>query len=199
MSASPVNLVLSFEEARRVVEEQAALVLADGIRASQTESVDLLAACGRVLVEPVLADRDLPPFPRSTRDGYAVRSSDLSQLPATLDVIGEIKAGEKLESIPSNIDGGQAAAIMTGAPVPVGADAVVMVEYTTRHGELVEIARGVADGENVVPRGAEARQGKMLVERGDRLTDASHCAGCIRRPIAIACVQAPAGRGADHG
>ncbi len=173
MSASPVNLVLSFEEARRVVEEQAALILADGIRSGPTESVDLLAACGRVLVEPVLADRDLPPFPRSTRDGYAVRSADLSQLPATLDVIGEIKAGEKLESIPSNIDGGQAAAIMTGAPVPAGADAVVMVEYTTRHGERVEIARGVADGENIVPRGAEARQGSVLVERGDRLTDAA--------------------------
>lgn len=168
MSVSPVqSKVLSFEDARRVVEEQAAHVHARG-----TESVDLLAAGSRVLAEPVLADRDLPPFPRSTRDGYALRAADLAQLPATLDVIGEIKAGETLERIPSHVGGGQSVAIMTGAPVPTGTDAVVMVEYTTRHGERVEIAKGVASGENVVPRGAEARQGNLLLDRGVRLTEA---------------------------
>ena len=96
MSGTPVNSnVLSFEDARRVVEHQAALIRASGN--SATESVELLAAAGRVLAEPVVADRDLPPFPRSTRDGYAVRSADLSELPATLRVIGEIRAGETLE------------------------------------------------------------------------------------------------------
>ena len=169
MSAAPVkSVVLSFEDARRAVEEQATRV-----SAGATESVDLLAAAGRVLAEPVLADRDLPPFPRSTRDGYAVRASDLSLLPATLDVIGEIKAGAKLEGIPGNIDNRQAVAIMTGAPVPAGADAVVMVEYTVQRGKHVEVTRSVVPGENVVPRAAEAREGAVLLERGVRLNEAA--------------------------
>ncbi len=162
------SIVLSFEDARRVVEKQAALVQAGAV-----ESVDLLAAAGRVLAEPVLADRDLPPFPRSTRDGYAVRSADLSQLPATLDVIGEIKAGEKLDKIPANIGSGQTVSIMTGAPVPAGADAVVMVEYTSLRGRQVEVTRGVVRGENIVPRGAEAREGSVLIDRGVRLNEAA--------------------------
>jgi len=168
MSAAPTNIVLSFEDARRVVEEQAALVQASG-----TECVDLLTAAGRVLFEPVAADRDLPPFPRSTRDGYAVRSTDLAQLPATLEVIGEIKAGEKLDRIPRNIAHGQTASIMTGAPVPAGADAVVMVEYSSQRGKQVEITRSVVAGENIVACGAEARAGSRLLDRGVRLNAAA--------------------------
>jgi len=174
MSPLPAgSIVLSFEEARRVVEQQAALIRAGHIQASGTESVDLLAAAGRVLSERVTADRDLPPFPRSTRDGYAVRSADLSSLPATLDVIGEIKAGEEPDRIPPNVGGGQAAAIMTGAPVPAGADAVVMVEYTSQQEHRVEITHSVTPGENVVPRGAEAREGTLLLDRGLRLNPAA--------------------------
>jgi molybdopterin molybdotransferase len=162
------STVLSFEYARRVVEGQASLVGPSG-----TEIVDLLAAAGRVLAESVVADRDLPPFPRATRDGYAVRSADLSSVPATLDVIGEIKAGEKLERIPVSIGHGQAVSIMTGAPVPEGADAVVMVEFTSQVGKRVEIRRSVTAGENVVPRGAEARQGAALLDSGSRLNEAA--------------------------
>jgi molybdopterin molybdotransferase len=173
MSAPAANSrLLSFEDARRVVEEQAALILASKA-AGATERVDLLDAAGRVLAEPVAADRDLPPFPRSTRDGYAVRSGDLSHLPVRLEVIGEIKAGEKLERIPRRIDSGKTASIMTGAPVPGGADAVVMVEYTTPQGKQVEITKGVAPGENVVPRGAEAKEDAPLLERGLRLNEAA--------------------------
>jgi len=169
MSAPPTNsIVLPFEDARRVVEEQARLV-----SASATESVDLLAAPGRVLAEPIVADRDLPPFARSTRDGFAVRSADLAHLPVPLNVIGEIKAGEKLDRIPANIGSGQSASIMTGAPVPAGADAVVMVEYSSQRGEQVEILRSVASGENIVPRGAEAREGAALLARGFRLNEAA--------------------------
>jgi molybdopterin molybdotransferase len=167
MAEAPSN-VLSFEEARRAVEAQAALV-----KAPAAESVDLLAAAGRVLAEPMVADRDLPPFPRSTRDGFAVRSADLSTLPAALEVVGEIKAGEKLDRIPANIGSGQCVAIMTGAPLPSGTDAVVMVEYSSQRGKQVELTRGVASGENVVPRGAEARQGSVLVDRGQRLREAA--------------------------
>src|SRR5271166_2320690 len=127
MAAPPAqSQVLTFEEARHAVEHHASQVP----RASD-ETVDLLHAAGRVLAEPVLADRDIPPFPRSTRDGYALRAADLVELPAKLNVIGEIKAGESLDRIPS-LHTGQAVAIMTGAPVPDGADAVVMVEFTAR-------------------------------------------------------------------
>jgi len=176
MSAAPVNIVLSFEDARRVVEAQAALVRTSNVPASG-ESVDLLAAAGCVLSEFVAADRDIPPFSRSTRDGYAVRSTDLSQLPAMLEVIGEIKAGEKLDRIPRNIGRGQTASIMTGAPVPASADAVVMVEYSSRHnsqdGTQVEITRSVVPGENIVARGAEAREGARVLDRGVRLNAAA--------------------------
>lgn len=160
--------VLSFEDARHTVEQQAALVRPVG-----TESVDLLSAAGRVLAEAITADRDLPPFPRSTRDGYAVRSADVVHVPATLDVIAEIKAGEKAANLPAHIDPGQTAAIMTGAPVPDGADAVVMVEYSSARENRVEISRSIQSGENVVPRGAEARLGSVLVEQGRCLNDAA--------------------------
>ena len=169
MSALPVqSTVLTFEDARRVVENHAARIPLPGM-----ETVDLLDAAGRVLAEPVLADRDIPPFPRSTRDGYAVRSADLTNLPATLDVIAEIRAGEKPEAIPSHLGPGQTASIMTGAPVLSGADAVVMVEYTSRQGSRVEITRTVTSGENVVPRGAEAAHGSGLLNPGVRLNEVS--------------------------
>ena len=80
--------VLTFEDARRVVEEQAR-----EISPNASEIVDLLPASGRVLAEAITADRDIPPFPRSTRDGYAVHAADLAVLPAKLTVVGEIKAG----------------------------------------------------------------------------------------------------------
>ena len=168
MPVAQVPGVLSFEDARRAVEQHASQV-----RQPKTESVDLLAASGRVLADPIFADRNLPPFPRSTRDGYAVRAADLARVPATLDVIGEIRAGETLENIPKQIGNGQAASIMTGAPVPSGADAVVMVEYTAQQGKRVEITRSIKPGENIVPSGAEAQQGGVLVERGVRLNDAA--------------------------
>jgi len=169
MSANPdTSKVLSFEDARRVVEHEASLV-----RAGETETLELLASAVRVLAGAIFADRDIPPFPRSTRDGYAVYSGDLSKLPATLEVIGEIKAGEKLENIPATIARGQTASIMTGAPVPGGADAVVMVEYTSQHGQQVEITRQVVAGENIVPRGSEAQQGSLLIPPGTPLTDAA--------------------------
>lgn len=168
MPVAQIPGVLSFEDARRVVDDEAAK-----IETGATEPIELLAASGRVLAEPIFADRNLPPFPRSTRDGYAVRSADLGQVPVALDVIGEIKAGEKLDKIPTRIGSGQAASIMTGAPVPNGADAVVMVEYTSQKGSQVEITKSVSAGENIVPSGAEAKQGSVLVERGARLDAAA--------------------------
>ena len=167
MAAPPTqSLVLSFEEARRAVEEQASQIVAGG-----SETLALLQAAGRVLAEPITADRDIPPFPRSTRDGYAVRAADLEMLPTKLSVIGEIKAG--LLQLPSALHPGQTFSIMTGAPVPQGADAVVMVEYTSQKGDSVEITKAIASGENIVPQGAEAKRGSLLLDRGARLNEAA--------------------------
>jgi molybdopterin molybdotransferase len=120
----------------------------------------------------VFADRNFPPFPRATRDGYAVRAADLAKLPATLEVIGEIKAGAAAHAT-LKVGSGQAAAIMTGAPAPPGCDAVVMVEYTSRDGEQVTITKGIAAGDNIVPVAAEAKRGDRLLSPGVRLDHAA--------------------------
>jgi molybdopterin molybdotransferase len=96
---------------------------------------------------------------------------DLSTLPAKLKVIGEIKAGPL--QVPSPLHRAEAFSIMTGAPVPPGADAVVMVEYTSQQGDSVEITRGVAPGENIVAQAAEAKRGSLLLDRGTRLNEAA--------------------------
>ena len=158
----------SFEDARHTVEKHAT-----GITPTVLETASLLEADGRVLAETLLADRDFPPFPRSTRDGYAIRSSDLSQLPAQVRLVAEIKAGASTKDSDISIGSGEAARIMTGAPVPKGADAVVMVEYTEEREGMIHITRSVTAGENVVPTGSEAKQGATLVSKGALLTDAA--------------------------
>ena len=156
------------------------------------ETVDLLAGLGRVLAEGIVADRDFPPFDRATRDGYAVRAADLAQFPARLEVVGEVKAGDWPDPGLCSVGRGQAVEIMTGAPLPAGADAVVMVEYTsagqcshpnvakdatlgwgTLVERFVEVRHNVSVGENFVPRGAEARAGHALLDRGRRLDHAA--------------------------
>jgi molybdopterin molybdotransferase len=132
------------------------------------ETVPLLEAGERVLSEPLLADRDLPPFSRSIRDGYAVRCRDLASLPVRLQVVGEIRAGIAPERMPG-LRPGQTAEIMTGAPLPAGTDAVVMIEHTVREGDGVVVQQSVSPGENVVPRGAEAKQGDRLLAPGTRV------------------------------
>jgi len=158
---------MSFEDARHLVEQHAGLV-----SPGEAETAEILSAYGRVLAETIAADRDFPPFSRATRDGYAVRAQDVAQVPTSLQVIGEIKAGGAHDPA-FNIQPGQAASIMTGAPLPHGADAVVMVEYTSQAGNSVEIQRSVKTGENFVPRGAEACQGQTLLEKGTRIDHAA--------------------------
>jgi len=160
--------ILTFEEARHLVEAHAAEVGPRG-----KDLVELLDAAGQVLAEPVVADRNFPPFRRATRDGYALRAADLGQLPAKLEVVGEIKAGASLADSAIQVGAGQAASIMTGAPVPDGADAVVMVEYTWREGDSVSIDRPIASGDNLVPAGSEAKRGERLLEPGMRLDHAA--------------------------
>ncbi len=168
--ASPPDhsLILTFEEARRVVEEHASRLCP-----RSHETVGLLQAAGRVLAETIVADRDIPPFPRSTRDGYAVRTADLTLLPAQLRVVGEIKAGPIAGKVSSTLNQGEAFSIMTGAPVPQGADAVVMVEYTSVRDERVTVSRAVVPGENIVTQGAEAKHASVVLERGTQLNESA--------------------------
>ena len=116
-------MILRFSEARQTVIEK---ISASGLR-PQSETVELAAAAGRVLAEPISADRDYPPFDRATRDGYAVRAADLAAAPAELKLLGEVRAGSVFDG---TVSPGECVSIMTGAPLPPGADAVVMVEYT---------------------------------------------------------------------
>ncbi|MBI3478393.1 MAG: molybdopterin molybdotransferase MoeA [Acidobacteria bacterium] len=166
-AASSTPGVVSFEEARHIVERHAGTV-----SPREPESVTLLGASGRILAESIDADRDFPPFARAARDGYAVRAADLATTPARLELIGEIKAGD-IPATSFQVGSGLTASIMTGAPLPSGADAVVMVEYTTQTGSTIAISRGVKTGENFVPRGSEARQGQRLLDPGTRLDHAA--------------------------
>jgi molybdopterin molybdotransferase len=159
--------VLTFEQARHMVEEHSAT-----LRPRGKELVELLDGVGHVLAEPVLADRNFPPFPRATRDGYAVRAADLARIPATLEVIGEIKAGGTADAT-LKVESGQAVSIMTGAPAPPGCDAVMMVEYTSREDNQVTITKGIATGDNIVPIASEAKRGDRLLSPGVRVDHAA--------------------------
>ena len=156
--------IVSFDEAHAAVHTYCERLLA---RPKQIEDVPLLQSLGRVLAGPVAADRDFPPFPRATRDGYALRVADLEEEgPWSLRVVGQLKAGDSYD-LP--ISPGEAVEIMTGAAVPQGADAVVMVEFTETNADTVAIKRAVSSGENFVPAGAEAKAGQVLLPRGIRL------------------------------
>ncbi|HKT48671.1 MAG TPA: gephyrin-like molybdotransferase Glp [Candidatus Angelobacter sp.] len=160
-SATQAAGVLSFEQADETVRQYCR-----NVPHPQSETVSLTASLGRVLAEEVRADRGLPPFPRSTRDGYAVRAADVATFPVKLHVLGQIKAGG---TFAGSVQPGQTVEIMTGAAVPEGADAVVMVEYSSAAGDQVEIQRAVSAGENVVAAGAEASAGDLLLHPGARL------------------------------
>jgi len=151
--------VLPFDQALAEVLTQARSAgVARGV-----EAVELLAGAGRVLAAAVVADRDQPAFDRATRDGYALRAGDVG---GELRVVGSVRAGE--EWVGKDLGEREAIEIMTGAPVPAGADAVVMVEHVVVEGDAlrVEGGRTLRVGENVVPRGAETVAGKVVLPAG---------------------------------
>ena len=154
--------MLSFEDALQIVRDK----VCEAKVAPAKEILPLDHVWGRVLAEDVRADRDYPPFHRSTRDGYAVRSGDVRALPAGLQVRGEIRAGE---SFPGKVGPGECVRIMTGAPLPAGTDAVVMLEQVRTRDSLVEVMREIARWDNVVPRGSEAAAGRVVLTGGKRL------------------------------
>jgi molybdopterin molybdotransferase len=153
--------MLTYEQARQKVIEK--LTGKKGPHA--TEQVRVGDALGLVLAQEVKTDREYPPFNRATRDGYAVRAAD-AKAGATLKCTGEIKAGD---CITKELWAETCVQIMTGAAVPSGADAVVMIEHTKRDGDEVRFERDAVTGQNFVPRGSEARAGLTILMPGTRL------------------------------
>lgn len=132
-----------------------------------TEAVSLDDAHGRVLAEDVAARLTQPPFNASAMDGYAARADDLTDLPRTLRVIGEAGAGHAFDG---EVQSGEAARIFTGAPVPEGADTIVIQEDTTRDGDQVTVLEGAPAGTYIRPRGFDFAEGDVLLSAPRRLT-----------------------------
>lgn len=147
--------------------EQARAEVLEGVKALEPEPVSIWDALGRVLAEDVVAASDVPPFPNSAMDGYAVRGSDVARPGAVLKVIGEVAAGHVASSL---VGMGEAMKIMTGAPMPAGADTVVKVEDTESRGDKVSIREAVEMGTSVRPSGGDVAEGAAVFEAGTRLT-----------------------------
>lgn len=154
------------------VDEAREAVLAS-IGALPEVEVELTEALGMTLAEDVAAGYDIPPFDNSAMDGYAVRAADIAgaspQRPAELFILGDLPAGR---APGVSVERGQALRIMTGAPLPRGADAVVPVEATRSEGQRVYILEGVARGENVRRAGEDVRAGETVLEAGREVTAA---------------------------
>jgi molybdopterin molybdotransferase len=172
--------IVEFDEAVEIVLRQAA-----GLDSLSMETMGLLDCAGRVLAETMVSDRDQPPFDRSTRDGFAVRAAEVAD--AKLKIVGQVRAGERWQG--GTLERGAAIEIMTGAPVPEGADAVVMMEHLERLDGAVRLLgeRTIRAGENIVPQGREARQGEDLLAARTtmRAAEIALAAGCGRTELKI--------------
>jgi molybdenum cofactor synthesis domain-containing protein len=153
--------MISVTEAIRIIKEQTHLL--------SSESIALADALARVLAEDVAADCDLPPFDRAQMDGYAVRAADTANEPARLTIVGEAAAGRGWTGFMKT---GEAVRIMTGAPVPKGADSVQKVEVTSEHSGVVEITEAARPGQFIVRRGSETKAGEVALRAGEEITAA---------------------------
>jgi molybdopterin biosynthesis enzyme len=150
---------LTFQQARETV-----LATVRAARAvPPVEECELAKAAGRILAEDIAADRDTPALARSVRDGFAVRSADL---PGDFEVIGEVRAGERFTG---RVGPRQAVEIMTGAPIPAGADAVVMVEHVARADGRMSTDRTAEPQQFINPQACEAAAGQVVLRAGERL------------------------------
>jgi molybdopterin molybdotransferase len=147
------------------VDEALSRIL-DGATPVGTERVPLAQAAHRILAEDVRATLTQPPFDASAMDGYAVRAADVAALPATLKLIGEARAGEGLSG---TVGAGECARIFTGAPVPQGADAIVIQENTKADGNAVTVVEGTPDPVHIRPRGGDFAEGQVLLRPGRTL------------------------------
>ncbi len=163
--AKVIEIVTARKRPREAAEADSATATPD------TELVDLARdpsrALRRILAEKIIADRNYPPFNRSIRDGFAVRSADTAEPGARLRVIGESRAGVAFDG---TVGPGECVRILTGAPVPRGANAVAMHEYTRAEGDFIVLEQAVRAGQHFVLAGAEARVGEVVVPQGTRLS-----------------------------
>ena len=175
--------MLSYEQARKKVIEQVGKK--KGPRA--IASVSVWDALGLVLAQDVKTDREYPPFDRSTRDGYAVRSNEVSP-GAQRKCAGEIKAGGVVRE---SLAEGTCWQIMTGAAVPSGADAVVMIEHSSREGDFVRFERAAQRGQNIVSKGSEAAAAQTILKAGMRLGFAELALAAQVGAAQLQCAQQP--------
>ncbi len=159
--------MLEIEEAReRLIQEIRPVI--------ETETVPLFDAVGRILAEDIRAEADQPPFPRSPLDGYAVRGVDTAEAsekaPVRLRVIGKVYAGSTCSG---TVGAGEAVRIMTGAPIPDGADAVIRQEDTDYGEEWVTVRAEVKPWQNYCYRGEDYKKGDVLLEQGTRIGGAA--------------------------
>jgi molybdopterin molybdotransferase len=165
------------------VEDALARILED-VSPTPAETVMIEEAHGRVLAEPLQALVTQSPFDASAMDGYALRAADIGTLPATLAVIGEVAAGHPF---PGSVYPGQAVRIFTGAPVPDGADTVVIQEDADRDGDKVLVREGGQEGRNIRLRGFDFREGDQLLPAGRRMgpREIALAAAMGHRPVAV--------------
>jgi molybdopterin molybdotransferase len=175
--------MLSYEQARNTVIEQVGKKKGP----PATAVVSVWDALGFVLAQEVRTDRGYPPFDRSTRDGYALRAREASP-GAQLKCVGEIKAGDTVREA---LAVGTCLQIMTGAAVPAGADAVVMIEHTSREGDVVRFERMAQPGQNIVPKGSEAAASQAILTPGMRLGYAELALAAQVGALQLQCAQRP--------
>src|SRR5579885_2323619 len=147
--------------------EEALMRLLEPLKPVSTEQVALADAFGRVLAEPVIARRTQPPAALSAMDGYAVRAVDVARVPARLRVVGAVPAGQSFDRA---IERGEAVRIFTGAPLPAGADAIVIQEDADRDGDIVIVREGAPSGRYVRPAGLDFVAGAPGIPAQRRLT-----------------------------
>jgi molybdopterin molybdotransferase len=177
--------------AMMTVEEALARVIASGAPPLEEETVALEQAYGRVLVRDLKALRTQPPFPNSAMDGYALRAADTTQAPASLTVIGESAAGRAFEGA---VGPGEAVRIFTGAPMPAGADSIVIQEDVEREDKRIRLSVAAPPGDNLRQAGMDFREGESLIPAGRRLSPrdvalaaaANHTKLVVRRRARVA-------------
>lgn len=172
--------LISVDEAQRIVLERA--------KRLDPERVPIERAAGRVLAEPAAALVDLPPFPSSAMDGYAVRSADTADPPKRLPIVARIAAGSPADR---PLAPGEAMAISTGGAVPEGADAVVPLELVEESDEAINVAAPVAQGANVRERAGDVSAGDIVLEPGARLGPAQVAALAAAGVSEVQCSKRP--------
>ncbi len=150
--------------------EEAKKIIFDGLKSTPHENINLEKAYQRIIAKDITSSLDSPPFDRSAMDGYAVQAEDTfghsERNPTQLKIVDRIGAGEKSLR---NVEKGEAIKIATGAPLPAGANAVVMEEYTHSDGDLLQVETSIVPGENVSPAGEDFYKGEHVLERGKLL------------------------------